>query len=79
MQILEGYTEFESFSYIGRRYYSAAEATSLLSSVASLAINHLKFELKSTPRKHPRKVAGTLRRFKNPADNTVLHCKSDCL
>ena len=38
MQILEGYAEFESFAYIARRYNSAAEATSLLSSVASLAI-----------------------------------------
>ena len=39
MQILEGYAEFESFAYIARRYNSAAEATSLLSSVASLAIS----------------------------------------
>ena len=38
MQILEGYAEFESFAYIARRYNSAAESTSLLSSVASLAI-----------------------------------------
>ena len=35
MQILEGYAEFESFA---GDYESAAEATSLLSSVASLAI-----------------------------------------
>ena len=39
MQILEGYAEFESFAYIAWRYNSAAEATSLLSSVASLAIS----------------------------------------
>ena len=37
MQILENYAEFESFAYIARPYNSAAEATSLLSSVASLA------------------------------------------
>ena len=35
MQILEGYAEF----YIARDYESAAEATSLLSSIASLAMN----------------------------------------
>ena len=34
----EGYAEFESFAYIARRYNSTAESTSLLSSVASLAI-----------------------------------------
>ena len=39
MQILEGYAEFESFAHIARRYNSAAEATSLLSSAASLAIS----------------------------------------
>ena len=39
MQILEGYAEFESFAYIVWRYNSAAKATSLLSSVASLAIS----------------------------------------
>ena len=39
MQILEAYAEFESFAYIARRYNSAAEATSLLSSVASLVIS----------------------------------------
>ena len=38
MQILEGYAEFESFAYIVRHYESAVEATSLLSSVTSLAI-----------------------------------------
>ena len=38
MQIIEGYAEFKSFAHIARRYNSAAEATSLLSSVASLAI-----------------------------------------
>ena len=37
MQILEGYAEFEFFAYIARDYESAAEATSLVSSVASLA------------------------------------------
>ena len=37
MQILEGYAEFESFCLHCARYNSAAEATSLLSSVASLA------------------------------------------
>ena len=39
MQILEAYAEFESFAYIARRYNSAAEAASLLSSVASLVIS----------------------------------------
>ena len=39
MQILEGYAEFESFAYIARDFESAAEATSLLSSVASLTIS----------------------------------------
>ena len=38
MHILEGYAEFEFFAYIARSYNSAAEAISLLSSVASLAI-----------------------------------------
>ena len=41
MQILEVYAEFESFWYIARDYESAAEATSLLSSVASLAIKYI--------------------------------------
>ena len=40
MQILEGYGDFESFAYIARDYESAVEATSLLSSVASLAITN---------------------------------------
>ena len=39
--MLEGYAEFERFAYIVRDYKSAAEANSLLSSVASLAINDL--------------------------------------
>ena len=38
MLILEGYAEFESFAYIAWRYNSAAQSTSLLSPVASLAI-----------------------------------------
>ena len=37
MQILEGYAEFESFCL----HHAAAEATSLLSSVASLAISYI--------------------------------------
>ena len=45
MQILEGYAEFESFADIARRYNSAAESTSLLSSVASLAIKEFWLEL----------------------------------
>ena len=40
MQILEGYGELKSFAYIARDYKSAIEATSLLSSVASLAITN---------------------------------------
>ena len=39
MQILDAYAEFESFAYIARRYNTAAEVISLLSSVASLAIS----------------------------------------
>ena len=41
MQILEGYAEYDSFNfaYIARDYESAAEATSLLCWVASLAMN----------------------------------------
>ena len=38
----EGYAEFEIFAYIARRYNSAAESTSLLISVASLAITTLR-------------------------------------
>ena len=41
MQILEGYAEFERFAYVVRDYKSAAKATSLLSSVASLATKEL--------------------------------------
>ena len=49
MQILEAYAEFESFAYIARRYNSAAEATSLLSSVASLAtMTEIHFSLTCT-------------------------------
>ena len=45
MQILEGHAEFESFCLHCRELYnSAAEATSLLSSVASLVIN-VKFKM----------------------------------
>ena len=38
MQILEGYADLRVFAYIARHYESATETTSLLSSVASLAI-----------------------------------------
>ena len=42
MQILEGYAVF---AYVARRYNSAAESTSLLSSAASLAIKAVKTNL----------------------------------